>query len=80
MSPIGEKLIDFARWVIAEHREHCGDIDGGSIQDKLEELGLLVSVPVTEPCGENCLCAEYGDFPQECLRLADGIAKRVRVE
>jgi len=69
------KLIEFAKWAIGEHRceGEIGDLDGGSIQDKLEELGLLVSVKVDKPCGENCVCQEYGDFPQNCLRLAEGL-------
>ena len=81
MSPVDEKLIDFARWVIREHRESLSDIDGGSIQDKLMELGLLAEVTVTEPCGENCACVEYGDFPQTCLKITDGVLpSKVRVE
>jgi len=67
------KLIEFARWAIREHRESFADLDGGSIQDKLQELGLLVGVEVTAPCGENCTCEEYGDFPQTCFRLANGV-------
>jgi len=67
------KLIEFAKWAIREHRDELCDLDGGSIQDKLEELGLLVSVRVDKPCGEHCVCVEYGDFPQDCLRLAKGL-------
>ena len=67
------KLIEFARWAIREHRSSFTDLDGGSIQDKLEALGLLVGVEVAEPCGDNCTCEEYGEFPQRCLRLADGV-------
>lgn len=73
MTPIESSLVAFARWVIREHRDSICDVGGGDIQDKLVQLGLLVSVPVTEPCGEACLCAEYGDFPQDCLRLAEGV-------
>lgn len=73
MTEIESKLIKFARWAIAEHRMECGDLDGASIQDKLVELGLLVAVRVTEPCGEDCRCVEYDEFPQDCLRLADGV-------
>lgn len=73
MTELGSKLIDFARWVIREHRSSFTDLDGGSIQDKLEELGLLVRVEVTAPCGGNCTCEEYGEFPQVCLRLADEV-------
>lgn len=67
------KLIEFARWVIAEHRSSFGDLDEGLIHDKLEQLGLLVEVEMTEPCGESCTCEEYGAFPQTCLRLAEGV-------
>ncbi len=75
MTPIEKRLIVFAQWVISELREHLGsDLDGGDAQDKLEELGLLVRVPVDAPCGEYCHCAEYDDeFPTECLRLVDGV-------
>ena len=74
MTPdIQQKLIEFAQWVIHEHRSEIGDIDGGDLQDKLEELGLLERVRVTEPCGEYCRCVEYDDFPQECLRLVEGV-------
>lgn len=74
MTPIESSLVAFARWVIHEHRSSMCDVGGGDIQDKLDQLGLLVSVRVTEPCGEDCPCAEYGDFPQDCLRLAEGVA------
>jgi hypothetical protein len=59
----------FGRWCFSELRDNIGDdLEGGAAQDKAEALGLLVRVPVTKPCGENCFCAEYDDFPQECLR------------
>ena len=70
---IDAKLIEFALWAIRQQREHCMDLDGGDVQDKLEELGLLERVTVAESCGDHCRCAEYGDFPQDCLRLADGV-------
>jgi len=71
-------LAEFGIWCIDEARgEFCGDIDGGSLQDRLEEAGLLGNVPVTEPCGENCACAEWDDFPQDCLRETD-LARRAR--
>lgn len=44
-------------------------LDGGEVQDWGEELGLLVRVVATEPCGEGCVCAEYTDeFPTDCYR------------
>ena len=73
MTDIEQKLIAFARWAIEEHRSELGDLEGGSIQDKLEDLGLLERVKVTEPCGEHCRCAEYtDDWPTSCLRMLDG--------
>jgi hypothetical protein len=38
-----------------------GDVDGGSLQDKALELGLLKQkIPMPrESCGEGCTCAEY---------------------
>lgn len=78
MTRIDEQLLAFARWVIAEHREELGDLDGGSIQDKLIELGLLVGVEVTEPCGELCRCVEYfGEFPATCYRLDAGVLPKL---
>jgi len=39
----------------------CGDLDGGELQDAAVAFGLLeLRTPApTEPCGENCGCAEY---------------------
>lgn len=62
----------FGHWCLNELRENIGDdLDGGAAQDKAEELGLLIRVQVTESCGDRCVCAEYGDFPQECLRIIE---------
>jgi hypothetical protein len=63
-----EQLAAFGLAVLEESRMELADLDGGWLQDKAEELGLLVRVTVAEPCGEQCRCAEYGDFPRECLR------------
>jgi hypothetical protein len=65
-------LEKFGRWVLSESRyPEAGDVDGGAIQDKAIELGLLGYVTVAEPCGEHCACAEYfsaDEWPCECLR------------
>ena len=64
----------FGRWALEQHCNdgEPSDVDGDDLQDKAVELGLLVYVPVTEPCGERCWCAEFhGEFPCECLRLAE---------
>lgn len=77
MTMIDQKLLEFARWAIAEHRMDFEDLDAFAIQDKLEELGLLIKVSVTEPCGESCRCAEYVDkWPSTCLRLAGGVFEK----
>jgi hypothetical protein len=65
-------LARFGEWCLREARDVFGDLDGGSVQDKAESLGLLAEVTVTEPCGEECTCAEYyGGFPMKCLRYTD---------
>lgn len=64
MSP---DLIGFATAVLDSWPD--GGIDGGDLQDLGVRFGLLSPVTVTEPCNENCHCAEYYDeFPAECLR------------
>lgn len=69
--PTDAAFAEFGRWCLETMRHpNIGDIDGGEAQDKAEALGLLVRVNVTEPCGEDCWCAEWDDFPQECLREA----------
>ena len=59
----------YALTVLDAHRGSIGDLDGGFLQSKAEACGLLYCVEVAEPCGDHCPCAEYGDFPQQCLRL-----------
>jgi|CXWL01.1.fsa_nt_gi hypothetical protein len=65
-------LAEFGRWCLDRMRSPApGDIDGGEAQEEAERLGLLVRVTCTEPCGEQCTCAEYhGEGPWECLRPA----------
>lgn len=74
MTKVEQQLILFARMVIRRYRETLSDLDGQSLEDMLEELGLLARVPVMEPCGEDCRCADYIDaFPVFCPCLRDGI-------
>lgn len=64
-------LTRYGAKVIEAHREDCGDLDGGWLQDTAETIGLLAEIKVTEPCGEECRCLEYygaDDWPVECLR------------
>lgn len=68
-----EPLREFARWALHESSEGLS-FDGADVQDKAVELGLLVEVEVEGPCGENCACAEFGDFPTNCYRLSSILA------
>jgi len=68
-------LAKFALAVLQESRVELADLDGGWLQDKAEALGLLVRVPVTEPCGEKCRCE---DFPQDCLRYSAEVDARLK--
>lgn len=70
-------LEKFGLACLREHRCEIADIDGGWAQDKATELGLLVNVRVTEPCGEGCRCVEYDDFPQDCLRYSDEMQRLI---
>lgn len=70
-------LAQFALAVLEESRSELADLDGGWIQDRAEKLGLLVCVPVTEPCGDECRCAEYGAFPQDCLRYSAEVSAAI---
>ena len=69
-------LARFGRWCLDEGRNDGGpgDIDGGSLQDAGEKLGVLAHVTVAEPCGEICECQEYygaDEWPVQCLRETD---------
>lgn len=71
-------LEQFALAVLEEHRNEITDLDGGWIQDRAEGYGLIAPVTVNEPCSESyCKCAEYADFPQECLRETDEIRAKM---
>ena len=73
------RLAALGSWCLAQSRDGFGDVDAGSLQDEAERLGVLERVHVTEPCGENCACAEIDDFPQECLRPTDAAATIMRL-
>lgn len=73
------KLAEFGAWCYGEFRSELGDIDGGSAQDAMERLGLLVKFKATEQCGESCRCVEYGDFPNDCYRASPDIVAFVAI-
>lgn len=66
-----DALREFAHYVLVGALNGYS-IDGGEAQDKAVELGLLVTVTMTEPCGVGCNCVAYGEFPLTCYRLALG--------
>ena len=68
-----EKLAAFGAWCAREFREHMSYVDGGDAQDEMERIGVLVRKTVTEPCGDDCVCMEYGDFPHDCFVFATDV-------
>lgn len=65
------KATRFAGLVLKQHRNdgYPGDVDGDFLQQSAIECGLIEERTVTEPCGENCSCAEVTmpvDFPTTC--------------
>jgi len=65
-----EMLEGFAWSILSGWPECDGEMmDGFDIQERGEKYGLLIPTEVTEPCGENCNCVEYGDFPMTCYRV-----------
>ena len=63
------RLAAFGAWCARTFRAELGDIDGASAQDEMVRLGVLELHTAHEPCGEGCVCAEYGKFPHECYRF-----------
>ena len=61
-----DKLAAFGAWCARQFLYSIGDIDGGSAQDAMKFTGVLVKRVATETCCDNCRCAEYGEFPQDC--------------
>ena len=63
--------IRFAGHVLNAHRNegYPGDVDGGYLQRRATECGLLEERTVSAPCGEQCACAEVlseQEFPTVC--------------
>lgn len=61
-----DAALGFSGVILKAARDHIGcDVDGGDVQDAAAKYGLLEKVLVSEPCGEYCVCQEYG-FPTDC--------------
>ncbi len=73
-----QRLAAFGAWCAREFRDSLSDVDGGSAQDAMARLGVIVKHTVTEPCGEGCVCAEYGDFPHECYKFPPDVDAAIR--
>jgi hypothetical protein len=67
------KLAAFGAWCARQFRDSLADVDGGSAQDAMERIGVIVKRTVTEPCGDGCVCVECGEFPHECFVFLEGI-------
>jgi hypothetical protein len=63
-----ERLRKFAGNVLEKSREEFLDLSCGDIEDWAKQCGLLEQVEMTAACGDDCQCAEWADFPLECLR------------
>ena len=73
-----EKLAAFGAWAARAFRDSLADVDGGGAQDAMERIGVIVKSTVTEPCGENCECVEYGEFPHECFTFPPDVAEAMK--
>ncbi|WP_175786440.1 hypothetical protein [Burkholderia anthina] len=67
------KLKRFAGLVLKDHRNggYPGEVDGGELQAYAEQCGLIEERRVESPCGENCPCTDFGEFPTTCYFNTD---------
>lgn len=67
------KLKRFAGLVLKDHRNggYPGEVDGGELQAYAEQCGLIEERRVESPCGENCSCTDFGEFPTTCYFNTD---------
>ena len=66
-----ERLLAIIRELFRDWPEPAiENMDGGDVQDFGVAHRILIPVEVAAPCGDWCACAEYGDFPATCYRLA----------
>ena len=73
------KLAQFGAWAANTLRLNLGsDLSGEDAQDAMQRSGVLVKVEVIESCGDDCMCAEYGLLPGDCLKYPPGVAQIVK--
>ena len=58
-------------WAIEEEQDGHHDLNGGDVQDKATEFGVIAPIRVTESCGDHCQCDEYDNIPGDCFRLTE---------
>ena len=66
-----ERLLQLAADVLKAANWPDGDEICADLQDIYAKHGLMVIVNATEPCGENCACADWDAFPMECYRYCE---------
>lgn len=69
------EVLAFANEIISNALQGC-DFSGGDIQDMAAARGLLKSVEAIGPCGEGCVCTEFG-FPVICFRKTEFLSASI---
>jgi len=75
-----ESLAGFAREILDNWPDDWGSWDGYQLQDLAEKHKILIPRTVTEPCGDNCNCAECYTYEEmkkgvTCYHVADWLAR-----
>lgn len=74
------RLAAFGWACLQEHRQEMADIDGFAAQELALKAGVIEEREVTEPCGDNCVCAEVADFPTRCYFIAEDCRRAMGTE
>jgi hypothetical protein len=72
------KLQKFIRELSWSDNAWCRDISGRRLESMLEDRGLIDIAEITEPCCDECKCAEwYGvdKFPLVCYRWSGAMSR-----
>lgn len=67
-----QRVAQFGASILARFHDDLCDLDGFDIEQHALEAGVIRKEQVSEPCGEDCVCAEYG-MPSECNVYTDGV-------
>jgi hypothetical protein len=72
------ELQKFIRELSWSDNAWCRDISGRRLESMLEDRGLIDIAEITEPCCDECKCAEwYGvdEFPLVCYRWSGAMSR-----